>query len=419
MRLAVIGAGVVGAATAFALADAGHDVIVLDANDGPGQGASRANGAQLSYSFAEPMARPEILKLLPSAFLGLDQSLRARWRFDPDFIGWGLRFLSQCGGSAFHANARAAFELSQASRTALKTIVAQAPLSFQHRAAGKLVLYETPQALHEAAELTLLKRAAGITAHVLNRDACLALEPALQDYMYDFAGGVHAPQDAVGDAAAFTAEVLAAAQRRFGAEVRYGVRVAAIIRNGNRVSHLAADTGRIEADAYVICAGANSAALARTAGLRLPLLPVKGYSLTAHAAPACPAISITDAARRAVYARVGTRLRVAGFAEIGDDTPDYRGAARLLDMAQRAFPEASTYDNPSYWSGVRAVTPSGLPIVGRCDVDNLYLNVGHGGFGWTWACGSAFRLREAIASKRPGWENGQRAVLHHESSRLG
>jgi D-amino-acid dehydrogenase len=399
MKIVVIGAGAIGATSAYWLAAAGHEVTVLEAAPGPARGTSAANGGQLAYAYVEPMAGPEIWASLPAILAGRDGAVRMRAGLDPAFWPWGIRFLLNCRKSRFEAALSDLLELSLESRRALDWLLSKERLDFAYRVAGKLILYGEAGALERAAVAGELKRSRGLAIEVLDEAACRRLEPALSQYKEPIAGGIHAPGDAIGDCASFASGLIDAGALRHGIELKTATRVTRLLDGRGRTRGLATSTGEIEADAVVLSAGIASVELARSLSLRLPLYPVKGYSLTAPAGALAPEVSLTDRGARLLIARLGDRVRAAGLADLDGrlERTDSGRIEELRGQARRLFPEAANWDEAEPgWMGGRPMTPDGRPLIGMSAVPGLFLNTGHGGLGWTLACGSAARLARVI-----------------------
>jgi D-amino-acid dehydrogenase len=402
MRITVIGAGIAGATAAYFLAQRGHAVTVLDNQHQAGAGTSFANGGQLSYSYVEPMASVSLLHKLPKIVLGLDPAYIMTRLFDLQLMIWGTRFLGNCTDARFRANSAKLFEMSVRSKAALHGILQECPLEFDYSRTGKLVLYSDEESLDHAAETIDLKRQFGIRQEKLDRAQCIEREPALADFHGDFVGGLFADGDEAGDAGQFCRALLAFCHDRLGVTIRNGFQVLRIVRDGDRVRHLETGDGLVEADHYVLAAGPAAVALGRTAGLRLPIYPIKGYSITLPAAEAAPSVSITHTGHKVVFCRLGGRMRVAGFAEFAreDRTLVYDRIQKLADVSKQLFPAACDYDAAlNGWAGERPMTPDGLPIVGPSKLKNLSLNVGHGMFGWTLSCGASQMLADGIGDR--------------------
>ena len=401
MRIAVIGAGVAGATSAYYLARLGHEVVVLDNQHQAGFGTSFANGGQLSYSYVEPMASAALVPKLPKIVIGLDPAYVMTRLVDIQLLFWGVKFLGNCTDARFKANSARLFELAVRSKAALHGILQDCPLSFDYSRTGKLVLFPDEAALDRAAKSVDLKRGFGIRQERLDRAQCVAREPALADFHGTYAGGLFADGDEAGDAGQFCRALLAHCRDRLGVTIRNDFQVLRIVREGDRVAQLQTSDGLYAADHYVLAAGPAAVALGRTAGLRLPIYPIKGYSITLPAEAGAPSVNITHVGHKVVFCKLGQRVRVAGFAEFAreDRALVYDRIRALAAVSRQLFPSACDYDAAlNGWAGERPMTPDGLPIVGPSKLRNLSLNVGHGMFGWTLSCGAGERLAQEIGS---------------------
>ena len=410
MKIAVLGAGVVGVTTAWYLAAAGHDVVVLDRATGPALETSFANGGQVSVSQTEPWANPgapgQVLRWLGRE----DAPLLFRLRADPALFAWGMRFLLECLPGRTRRNTLDALALGLYSRDALRALRAELALDYDQQTRGILQLYEHEATLAEAAQRARELTARGCRVDVLTREQCLAAEPALVHAQVTIAGGTYAPEDESGDACKFTA-ALAHHCRERGVEFRFGSEVAALrceadVLRSVVVKERSGRTDELTADACVVSLGSHSTPLLRSAGIAIPVYPVKGYSVTIpiEDPAAAPTASITDEAHKIVISRLGERLRAAGTAEMaGYDTSLNRVRCEAIrNRARLWFPRASSYDRVEYWTGLRPATPGNVPLIGRTRIANLFVNTGHGTLGWTLACGSGKALAEIVAGRRPG-----------------
>lgn len=397
--LLVLGAGVVGLATAYAAARRGLSVLLLDRADGPVQGTSFANGAQLSYAYTDAMAGPSTWIQLPAMLFGRNGPFRTRWSADPDFWRWGLAFLRQANRARLRANTLATLELALESRLALHALLQQHPIAFDHAVSGKLHAYPDAAGLQGARAMMALKQPLGIEQHLLDATQAIAVEPALAG-MAGIAGAVHSPQEEAGDPFLFGTGLLQVLQQQYGVQSRFGFELHQLSRqDGHWCLRPRAGTP-IKARRVVVCAGIDGAALLRPLGLRVPLMAVKGYSFTAPCGTRAPAASITDTGRKLVFCRLGDRIRVAGLADLNhwDPRPDPQRMAQLIAMARASLPEAADYSRTSqHWAGLRPVTPWSSPVIRRM-ADGLVCNLGHGMLGWTLAMGSGERaVAQAMA----------------------
>ena len=389
----VLGAGVVGMATAYALARRGLGVTIVDRELEPGRGTSFANGAQLSYAYTDALGSPALLRKIPLLMLAADPAFRLRPSLDPDFIRWGLAFLRNCSAARSLRNTLTGLRLGLESRLAMHALLARHPLDFDHRMAGKLHLYADQPSLDAARVLAERKREQGAVQEVLGPGAALALEPALRSAEGRFSGAVYSPEEEVGDPYLFCKALLATLKSEYGVQTRFGAEVVRLQLSGAGQSLVLADGERLESRRLAVCTGPGTSRLLKATGIHVSIWPMRGYSITAPPGPEAPSISITDASRKVVFCRLGDRMRVAGLADLGSRSTelDPRRLASLVDSARASLPRAVDYDRVEFsWAGLRPMTPTSLPII-RKERGGVVLNVGHGGLGWTYAMGAAER----------------------------
>jgi len=392
-RVVVIGGGVIGVTTATAIARRGLKVTLVERAETLGGGATARNGGQLSYSYTDALAAPAILRDLPRLLAGLDPAFRVRVRLTPQFITWIMRFLGNCTVSRFTENTRAVLRLALLSRLALIRLRRSFPdLAFNHCAAGKLHVFDDAAKLKGASASIPLKNQLGCEQRLLSRNEMLAIEPALSGSGRPFVGGIYSPLDEAGDPHAFTHALAAIAARDYGMDIMLGTGAERFIVDRGRIRAVETSRGPIQADVFVLTTGPDVPSLARTAGLRVPVAPMKGYSITLPATEDAPVISITDTRAKIVFCRLGDQLRIAGMAELGrvDRNIDEHRIDMLLNAARTCLPMAAHWhEDPHAWAGLRPMTPDCRPIIGATRISNLFLNCGHGMLGWTLACGSA------------------------------
>lgn len=409
MKVAVLGSGVIGVNTAWWLKQAGHDVVVIDRASGPGLETSRANGAQVSVSYAEPWAnRHAPLQLLKWLFKH-DAPLRFRPHADSRQWLWSLEFLRECWPGRLEDNVRAMVRLSAYSLAVLRQMRTELDIDYDHLERGILTFYRHSADLERSQDMGNIMRDLGVDRRVLGVDDMIALEPALAPLKHQLVGGDYTSDDETGDAWMFTT-ALADHARQAGVEFLFSRQISRLIADEGRV--VAAETidseGLYEpvgADVFVVALGSYSPALVRPLGIPCNVYPAKGYSATFPIVDSAlaPTISITDQAHRVVYSRLGNRLRMAGTAELSGFSRalDPERCAAMKRQAHDLFPSALDFNNVSFWSGLRPTTPSGVPLIGRTRIANLYLNVGHGTQGWTMAAGSGRAVADLISGSVP------------------
>ncbi|WP_419898989.1 D-amino acid dehydrogenase [Roseomonas sp. USHLN139] len=403
MHVCVLGGGVIGVTTAYSLARRGCQVTLLEAGSSLAQGASQANGAQLSYSYVAPLASPDTLKHLPAMLLQGEGALRFRPELSPAQWRWCLAFLRACTGSRAARTTAELLALGAYSRQQLHALLAEAPIEFDHTASGKLVLYRDPAAFAVACAQMALQARLGSEQAALDRDACIALEPALAGFGGPLTGAIHTPSEETGDCRRFTEGLATLAASRHGVRFLTGQPARRLRHAGGRLRAVETEGGAIGADGFVLAAGTGSAALLAPLGLDLPVYPLRGYSLTAPITAQGPRLSITDLHHKIVFAPLGGRLRVAGMVDLGRAAPATEAArlALLQRQARTALPEAAEYDRAETWRGARPASPDSKPFLGATPFANLWLNTGHGALGFTFAAGSAALVADLATGAAP------------------
>jgi D-amino-acid dehydrogenase len=405
VRVLVLGAGVVGVSSAWFLRRAGHDVMVLDRQPGPGLETTYANGAQISVSHAEPWANPgaplKVLRWLGQADAPLLFHPRlswAQWR-------WGLAFLRECTAARTAQNIRTIVRLALHSRTVVKALRRELALEYDCAERGILHFYTDAAEYEASLAPAALMRELGCDRRSVSAREVVAIEPALAPLADRIVGGDYCAEDESGDAHRFTA-ALAERCAAAGVTFRYGAAVARLQVQGGRVRGALLVDGALEAaDAVVVCLGTGSVPLLAPFGLAPNIIGGKGYSATFDVIDAArtPSVSLTDDEHKVVFSRLGARLRVAGTAEIGAKSLalDPVRCEALTRRARELFPGACDYARPTYWAGMRPVTPSNVPLVGATRVNGLFINAGHGTLGWTLGPGNGALLAQLISGARP------------------
>ena len=413
MRVTVLGAGLLGVTSAYYLNQLGHDVTVVDRQATPAAETSFANGGQISVSHAEPWANPGApLKLLQ--WLGReDAPLLFRLRADMRQWLWGLQFLRECTPARTRHNIQQIVRLGTYSRDTLQALRRDLGIAYDERTQGILHFYTTQKEFDAAQAPAEQMRALGCDRQVISADEAVRLEPALRHIRPQLAGATYTQEDESGDANKF-ARALAKQCEARGVKFLMGHHITALREVGGRIDHVEATDGegrfqRIRGDAVVLAMGSVSPLLAQPLGIRLPIYPAKGYSVTMPVKDASMAhqVSLTDDEFKLVFSRYTSegvdRLRIAGTAEFNGYDRDLNAVRceAIVRRVEQLFPGAGDAAQAQFWTGLRPATPSNVPLIGKTRLPNLYLNTGHGTLGWTHACGSGKSVARIVSGLAP------------------
>ncbi|CAO3356554.1 D-amino acid dehydrogenase [Azospirillum melinis] len=404
MKVIVMGSGVVGVTTAYCLLKDGHEVTVVERHDGAADETSFANAGLVAPGHAYTWASPKAPKILLKSLWRNDQALRFRLRLDPALWAWSLKFLGNCRSDRVAVNTARKVRLSLYSQDMLHQVVEDTGVAFDGAKGGLLYLYRSPAAFDAGVAKMRILTDNGLPLEVVDRDRAAAIDPALLPTKDRIVGGIYAPSDESGDARLFTRNLADWCAER-GVRFLYGTTIRSVETAAGEVTGLVTDKGTLTADAYVLAMGCQSAALAKPLGLSLPIYPIKGYSVTVPVAGRnnTPRIGGVDEENLVAYAPMGDRLRITATADFAGYDKRHSPAdfQAMLAAARDLFPDAADYSRPSYWAGLRPMTPEGTPIFGRGRQRNLFLNTGHGHMGWTMSCGSARITADLIAGRTP------------------
>lgn len=401
----VLGGGVVGVTTAYFLARDGHDVELVERNAATGFGTSRANGGLVSVGCSQPWNSPSVPLTVLKSWGRVDSPFLFRTSAFPGVIPWGLKYLLRCRADAYARSSSASVRILSDSLKRLRAVVEETQLQYDKLQNGVLKFFASPAELDK--ELALARRLSrdGLEFKSLTVDEIIALEPLLEAQRSQIAGGLYFPDDESGDAHTFTRE-LAGKAEQLGVRFHYGTTIDRIVESHGRVSHVRTDRGDMTADLFVLALGPAAAGLARPLGVKLPIYPVKGYSVTieTHGHIPLPKTPFIDWDRKMGITAFGTRIRAGGTAEFaGYDVDPTRERWQVLHRNMlELFPSLAGAPDADImpWAGLRPVTPDGMPILGASSVQNLLLNVGHGPQGWGLSCGCAGFVADLVAGRR-------------------
>ncbi|NKJ04427.1 D-amino acid dehydrogenase [Rhizobium sp. SG741] len=403
MKVVVLGAGIVGVTSAYQLAKAGHEVTVVDRQQGPALETSFANAGEVSFGYCSPWAAPGIpMKALKWLFMH-HAPLILRPKVDAAMLSWLVKMLSNCTSERYAINKSRMLRLADYSRISLAAVREETGIAYDERMQGTLQLFRTQQQLDASAKDVKALAADGVPYEVLDRDGCIRVEPALRHVRDKLGGGLLTPKDETGDCFKFT-NALAAKAVELGVRFQYGTTIKGLDIQGGQARGVVTEGGRLDADAVVVALGSYSPLLLKPLGIKLPVYPVKGYSLTIPITDAsrAPESTVMDETYKIAITRLGDRIRVGGMAEISGYTND-------LGLPRRRTLEHSVTDlfpggdvaKASFWSGLRPMTPDGTPVIGPTKIKGLFLNTGHGTLGWTMSSGSARVISDLVSGRKP------------------
>lgn len=404
MKVIVLGSGVIGTASAYYLALAGHEVTVVDRQSGAGLETSYANAGEVSPGYSAPWAGPGIpLKALKWLMMR-HSPLAIRPSLDLDMWRWAFQMLRNCTAGRYEINKGRMLRLAQYSRDCLESLRDTSGISYDERAQGTLQLFRTEKQLAAAAsDIAILERY-GVPYELLDPAGCIKVEPALAHVREKFVGALRLPGDETGDCFKFT-QRLAGMAEQLGAKFRYGVSIKRLHADAKKITGVSTSEGELKADAFVLALGSYSPLLLRDVSVRIPVYPIKGYSITVPIADAgcAPESTVMDETYKVAITRLGDRIRVGGTAEIaGYDLRLHKARRDTLEHSVTdLFPNGGDIAQAEFWTGLRPMTPDGTPVVGPTPYRNLFLNTGHGTLGWTMACGSGRVLADLVSGKRP------------------
>ncbi len=404
MRVLILGSGVIGTTSAWYLRQAGHEVTVVDRQPGPALETSFANAGQLSFGYTSPWAAPGVpLKAIKWLFQE-HAPLAIRPTADMAQYRWLWQMLRNCTAGRYAINKARMVRMSDYSRDCINELRAATGIDYEGRQLGTTQLFRTQQQLDAAAQDIEVLRQYGVPYEVLDRQGIVRVEPALAGKADTLVGALRLPEDQTGDCQLFTRR-LAALAAAAGVEFRFDQDVTGLERDGDRITGVRIG-GRLEtADQYVVALGSYSPPLLAPLGMRLPVYPLKGYSLTLPITDAAmaPTSTILDESYKVAVTRFADRIRVGGMAEVAgfDLSLDPRRRATLEKVVGDLYPQGGDLSRAEFWTGLRPATPDGTPVVGATPYRNLFLNTGHGTLGWTMAAGSGRYLADLMDGRKP------------------
>ena len=419
MKVIVLGAGIIGVATAWYLLEEGHEVTVVERQPDAALETSFANGAQISVCFCEPWANASAPFKVAKWMLQDDSPLLFRPRLDPHQWRWALSFLGNCNDAAFERNVAQLVALGRYSHESLKSVVTQTGIEYDRLERGILHFFSSAADYEAGVKAAALMRGHGVDRRVLDREEVLQVEPSLKAFGAQIHGGTFTPSDESGDARVFTQQLAQRCAAR-GATFLYEHDIVGFDKAGARIAGIKVRNRQTQqaltlaGDQVVAATGSFTAPLLRQLGIWLNIYPAKGYSATMRLKRPQDAsvVSLLDDTRKIAISRLGDHIRIAGTAEMaGYDTSVDSATSRvrceaLVRRYEQLFPGVADTSEPRFWAGLRPSTPNNIPYIGRSKIANLWLNAGHGTLGWTHGAGSGRAVAELISGRRPQLEFG-------------
>ena len=404
MRIVVLGGGVVGVTTAYQLQKDGHEVVLLERHGEVAAEASWGNAGMIAPGHSFVWSSPAAPMILLKSLALRDQALRFKLSADPRLYAWSWLFLMECTSEKARRNTLLKHRLAAYSQAVLGQVVADEAIDYDRNDRGIHYFYRSQQALEKGMERMRLLESDGQRIELLSRDALIALDPALSAAKDRIAGAIYCPTDETGDCAKFTRSLAAKVIARGGA-IHTGTTITGLDTAGETIVQALTDRGAFKGDAFVLALGAHSPIFARTIGVRLPIYPIKGYSLTIPIGdkPTPPNVACVDEHNLVAISRFGDRLRVTATAEFAGYDTSHKPSdfAFMKRVTQELYPEGADYARAEMWAGLRPMTPNNLPCFGRRRFGNLFLNTGHGHIGWTMSHGSARITADLVAGRTP------------------
>ena len=404
MKIAILGSGVIGTTAAYYLARDGHDVTVLDRQPGPALETSYANAGEVSPGYSAPWAGPGVPAKAIKWLLMHHSPLVIKPMLDAAMWGWGLAMLSNCTEARYRVNKARMVRLAEYSRDCMKQLRADTGIRYDERTQGTLQLFRTQKQLDGTAKDIEILQQYGVPYQLLDRAGYLQHEPALADVKEKFVGALRLPGDETGDCFKFT-NTLAEMAKGLGVKFRFGVHIERLASEGGAITGITTDQGLVAADRYLLALGSYSTAMLRPLGMKVPVYPVKGYSITVPITDASksPESTIMDETHKVAVTRLGDRIRVGGTAQLSgfDLALDDRRRRTLEFVVNDLFPQGGDVSRAEFWTGLRPMTPDGTPVVGPTRLPNLWLATGHGTLGWTMAAGTGRLLADWMSGRKP------------------
>jgi len=404
MKILVLGGGVIGVTSAWYLTKAGHEVTVIDRQNAPAQETSLANAGQISFGYTTPWAAPGLVVKAMKWMLRKHSPLIIRPQMSLEMIRWMIAMLGNCSGERYRRNKALMMRISDYSALSLAALIQETGIEYEARKRGTIQLFRNEAQMANIAKDTDVLKADGVDFEILDAEDCIKIEPGLANIKDKIVGGLRTPKDETGDCALFTRSLAKMTQEK-GANFYFNTKIEHLIEAHGRIIGVQTDKGKFEADGVLVALGAWSPFLLKPLGLKLPIYPVKGYSITVPIKneAVAPVSTVLDETFKVAITRLGSTIRVGGMAELSGYQLRYPPARKktLEKVLHLLFAGAADSQAAELWSGLRPVTPDSVPAIGATRYQGLYINAGHGTLGWTMATGSGRLIADIISGHKP------------------
>lgn len=417
MQVLVLGAGVVGVTSAWYLAKAGHDVTIIDRQVDVALETSYANAGQISPGYSAPWAGPGIpLKAVKWLMQDLAPFMISGKEVDTQTLGWMTKMLTNCTESAYHTNKARMVRLAEYSRDCFINLRNELDIDYEQRSKGTLQLFRTDKQVKDSKKDISVLKESGVNFQELDVDGCIEYEPALIHVRDKIVGGLRLPGDETGDCYKFT-NALADECKKLGVKFQMKTEILSIETQGDQITAVNTSRGKMVSDAYLVALGSYSTPVLSKIDLRVPVYPIKGYSLTLPIIDAskAPTSTVMDETYKVAVTRFEDRIRVGGTAEIASYNKELeeKRKANVEFVVSDLFPGGGDLEKAEFWTGLRPMTPDGTPILGETKYSNLFLNTGHGTLGWTMSLGSGKYVADIISQREPEIEKEGLSVARY------
>lgn len=398
-KIVVVGGGVMGICSAYFLAEAGHQVALVEQRNNVAEESTLGNSGILSAGAAIPWSTPGMHKKILAGIFSQEAANVLNARFSPSLWRWMRRWIAESEMPRFRSHAQQMQRLVSYSQNLLPQIEQHFQIDFEQNL-GMLHLFRSEAELATLPQTQELLTECGVSYRIIDAAAARLLEPALARAA-SIAGGIYFPDIGSGNCTLFTKQLKSILQG-LGVQFHFDTTVTAIEPQGAQVAlHMGGHN--LMVDAVVCATGKASAKLLKPLGLRLPLHAIKTYTATAAVKnhDAAPQMAVLDETYKVTMARIGTRIRLAGIAEFGakNMSIDDKAMRTLLKVAHDWFPDAANFNNASFWCGHTPMLADEVPLIGQVGTNNVFVNIAHGGSGWSMALGAAKVLADQISGR--------------------